>query len=155
MPETEAHRVSTLDLLSSLLPTTQSPPPLQDSPHTALHMWLQPALVVLSRTSLLPWRHCLPFTPLIPPLFASFFFLSRPGRKAQLSTELFLRPPCIQQVFWSRGRGRAGVARSHCGTDSRSGGHGAFPEESEICLGKAWKVLWRRSNHLLKIFICS
>ena len=87
-----------------------SPPPLQrDSPHAALHTRFQPALCgAVTHITSLPWRHCLPFTSINPSL-VRILLLSRPSGKAQLSTELFLRPPCLQQVLWSQGRGRAGV----------------------------------------------
>lgn len=61
-----------------------SPPPLQgDSPQTALHTRLQPALCgAVTHITCLPWRHCLPFTPINPSLVRILLLSLKTQRKS-------------------------------------------------------------------------
>ena len=134
-----------------------SPPPLQgDSPHTALHMRFQPALCgAVAHITSLPWRHCLPFTPTNPSLVRILLLSLKTQRKSSTLHRAVPKPPLPSASLVKSGTWQSRGAHSHRGTASRSGGHGTSPEESELCLHKAQKVLSSHSNHLLKIFICA
>lgn len=148
----DAHHAATLDLPSRLLPTTQSPtsPSRGNRLHTALQMWLQLSLhhVVTHITSTAS------LSPLLNPSSFPTYFSFETQRKSSTLHGLFPDAPDFRKSCklgdTAQPERPALVMALRANTEDT----GLPLVESEICLGKAWKVLRSYRNHLLNIFIC-